>query len=207
MAERQLIERAQLLDLASDAIMVVGKDDVIRYWNNGAYRLYGWSREEAVGRKVCELLEPVLPYSADRIREELSLHKVWHGEIRHARRDGGRIIVDSRWTLHQLPNRPSVYLQINTDVTEKKRLQAQLLQAQKMEAIGRLTGGIAHDFNNLLTIIMGRVGLVLERSTDEKIQADLELVLKTASRAAGLTRHLLAFSRQQVLEPRVIERI
>jgi len=204
-AEQQLIQRAQLLDLASDAIVVVGEDDVITYWNNGAARLYGWSREEAVGRKLNELLQPLLPQSSEQVLQDLTLHQVWRGEVSHSRRDGARIIVDSRWTLHECEDAAAVYLQINTDVTDRKRLENQVLQSQKMEAIGRLTGGIAHDFNNLLTVIMGRTGLVLERATDVKMRGDLELVVKTASRAAELTHNLLAFSRRQALQPRVVD--
>jgi PAS domain S-box-containing protein len=99
------------------------------------------------------------------------------------------------------------------DVTERReaeaargRLEAQLRQSQKMEAIGRLAGGIAHDFNNLLTVITGRSDLLLRRlGGDEALARDAELVLRTAERAASLTRQLLVFSRKQVVEPRIVD--
>ncbi len=93
-----------------------------------------------------------------------------------------------------------------TDITERKRLESELRQAQKLEAIGQLAGGIAHDFNNLLTVITGRSHLALAQlPPDHALRRHIELTQTTAERAAGLTRQLLAFSRKQVLEPRVLD--
>jgi hypothetical protein len=92
------------------------------------------------------------------------------------------------------------------DITERKQLEAQLRQAQKIEAIGQLAGGIAHDFNNLLTVIGGRSSLLLQKlRADDPARREVELIEKTAQRAAGLTRQLLAFSRKQVLEPKPLD--
>jgi len=92
------------------------------------------------------------------------------------------------------------------DITERKQLEAQLRQAQKIEAIGQLAGGIAHDFNNLLTVIGGRSSLLLQKlRPDDPARREVELIEKTAQRAAGLTRQLLAFSRKQVLEPKPLD--
>jgi len=92
------------------------------------------------------------------------------------------------------------------DITERKQLESQFLQAQKMESIGRLAGGIAHDFNNLLTAIIGNVELILMTISRENIiYEEVHEIKKSAERAADLTRHLLAFSRRQVIEPRVVD--
>jgi signal transduction histidine kinase/CheY-like chemotaxis protein len=95
---------------------------------------------------------------------------------------------------------------IGRDVTERRRLEEQLRQAQKMDAIGRLAGGVAHDFNNLLTVIQGRADLLLaQMAPGDRLREPLELIHRTAGRAADLTQRLLAFGRRQVLRPRVLD--
>src|SRR5690606_31304708 len=92
------------------------------------------------------------------------------------------------------------------DVTEKHQLEAELRQSQKMEAIGRLTGGIAHDFNNLLAVIVGNMQLLARALRESpRLLRQAETAMKAAMRGADLTRRLLAFARQQILEPRVVE--
>ncbi len=97
-------------------------------------------------------------------------------------------------------------LVVRTDVTERKQLEVQFLQAQKMEAVGRLAGGVAHDFNNLLTAVLGSAELLQEdQALNESAQSDLALIVDAALRARDLTRQLLAFSRQQILELKVLD--
>src|SRR5437016_5812714 len=97
-------------------------------------------------------------------------------------------------------------LGVSTEITVRKRLEDQLLQSQKMEAVGQLDGGVAHDFNNILTAIVGYTDLLAaELGTNVQQLEDLEEIRKAARRAAALTRQLLAFSRKQVLEPRIVD--
>src|SRR5207244_4544012 len=122
------------------------------------------------------------------------------------RKDGSLVdVVLSVAPLVDADGRLRGLIAVMTDMTERKRLELELRQSQKMEAVGRLAGGIAHDFNNLLTVIIGRGEAVLaslERS--DPTRWDIELMLTTAERAATLTRQLLAFSRRQVLQPKVL---
>jgi signal transduction histidine kinase len=122
------------------------------------------------------------------------------------KKDGTPVTVNrAAAPLHDAAGQVTGMMLIAADLTEIRRLEVQYRQAQKMEAVGRLAGGIAHDFNNLLTAILGTTGLLLESGTDARTRIDVEEIEQAAQRAAGLTRQLLVFSRQQVLEPRVLD--
>jgi two-component system cell cycle sensor histidine kinase/response regulator CckA len=173
--------------------------------NDVMVRHYGYSREEFLGMT----LEDIRPHEeVSRLRKELAQVEEGlfeAGEWRHRKKDG--TIVDVEITRHTLTfaGRPAG-LVMALDVTRRKSLENQLLQAQKMEAIGRLAGGVAHDFNNLLTIIFGSSDVLLEDlSRDYPHRAEVEEIMKAARRAASLTRQLLAFSRRQLLEPQVLD--
>ena len=127
-------------------------------------------------------------------------------EYRIRKKDDSYIWVeDNRRTVCDSEGRAVEISGVWTDITRHRQLENQLRQSQKMEAVGLLAGGIAHDFNNLLTVINGRSQLLMmRRNTDDKTRVQLELIYKTGERAAALTRQLLAFSRQQVLEPKVV---
>ena len=206
-AEREVQKHAQLLDLANDSIMVLDLDDRITYWNHGAERLLGYSRMEALGKNAPTLLGTRFPVSADALQRDFLKNGRWEGEIVQRRKDGTEVSIESRWTLQREPGgSPAATLQIGNDVTERRRLEAQFLQAQKMESVGRLASGVAHDFNNLLTVIIGRSCLLKSRiDDDERVRKDLDLIQKTAERAAVLTRQLLAFSRKQAVAPRLLD--
>lgn len=206
-ADRRIQEQAALLDQANDAIMVRDRADRIVFWNQGAERLYGWSAAEAVGRVAGELLyKGPSPDLAEAIRRVVAGGS-WEGELRQVTRGGRPIVVASRWTLvRDEEGRPTSQLVINTDVTDKKQLETQLAQAQRLEAVGLLAGGVAHDFNNLLTVILGYSEVAL-RSLGQAGPARelIQEVRKAGVRAAALTRQLLAFSRRQVLAPVVLD--
>jgi signal transduction histidine kinase/CheY-like chemotaxis protein len=127
-------------------------------------------------------------------------------ETQFRRRDGTIIWVrDSGRAVRDDEGRVLSYEGSLEEITERRRLEEQLRQAQKMEAIGRLAGGVAHDFNNLLTAMMGYTGLVLETlSPNDPMRSDIEGIQKTAERASNLTRQLLAFARKQVIHPAVL---
>jgi two-component system cell cycle sensor histidine kinase/response regulator CckA len=205
-AEEAIRNQAQLLDLANDSIIVRDLEDRITYWNQGAERLFGWTESDALGRFEYELLQTVFTRSAEEIRHAFVRDGHWEGELVQKKRDGSIITVESRWTLQRnTDGSPHATLEISNDVTQRRRLEAQFLQAQKMESVGRLASGVAHDFNNLLTVIIGRSYLLMSRVDDDRMRKDLDLVQKTAERAAVLTRQLLAFSRRQPIIPRLLD--
>ncbi len=178
--------------------------------NDASVRHYGYSREEFLAMTVKEVRVPeevpalatdLDPSRAERADVTTQLPKA----TKHRKKDGSVIEVEIAASPITFQGRPA-WLALVSDVTEKRSLEAQLLQSQKMESMGRLAGGVAHDFNNLLGIITGYGGLLHKRvSADPRLAKYVEDIVKAADRAAGLTRQLLAFSRKQVLQPRILD--
>jgi len=194
-ADNRIAEQAALLDKAHDAIVVRDLEHRVQYWNRSAEALYGWTAEEAMGRKVTELAYDDL----DRYWEAMDAtldDGEWMGELEQRCQDGRLIIAATRWTLvRNASGEPTSILVINTDVTEKKRLEKQLLQAQRMESIGTLAGGIAHDLNNLLAPIVMGVDLLKHGGLDQQFHAILESMSKSAHRGTNLVKQVLSFAR------------
>jgi PAS domain S-box-containing protein len=194
-AEQKLREQAALLDKAQDAIIVRDLAHRITYWNRSAERLYGWTAEEAVGRSIKELLyrDPTTFMAAT----AAALTKgEWVGELEQVDRHGRAMTVEGRWTrVTDERGEPASILAINTDITEKKKVEAQFLRAQRMESIGTLAGGIAHDLNNVLAPILVSIELIRDEVKSEDGHAMLKTLESCAQRGADLVRQVLGFAR------------
>lgn len=195
-AEQKIREQAALLDVATDAILVQDLDTRILFWNKGAERLYGWKSNEVLGRFANELLYKQRPTQDPEMERSLNTAGEWQGELHQRTKAGKEIIVESRWTLVRNPeNQPKSILIVNTDITEKKSLEAQFLRAQRLESLGTLAGGIAHDLNNVLSPIMMAVQLLQMQVTDEASQLYLQMLEASAKRGADLVRQILSFAK------------
>ncbi|HXE66682.1 MAG TPA: PAS domain S-box protein [Rhodanobacteraceae bacterium] len=204
--EDRLREQATLLDRARDAIMVRGLDRRIRYWNRAAETIYGIPREQAIGKRVEDIVAHDDPVAFEAADAEVFEKGEWSGRLQQTAAGGKTVTVDGHWTLLRDENGdPAGILKIHTNVSERVDLERRLAQSQKLEAIGQLTGGIAHDFNNLLTVIVGNADTLSEELQQQPDVLPLVDMIRTAGeRGAELTRHLLAFARRQALEPRTV---
>jgi PAS domain S-box-containing protein len=195
---------AAIVESSEDAI--IGKDinGIVTNWNAGATKVFGYLPDEMVGRPILPLLPPDRLHEEDQILKRIRRGEiVEHFETVRRRKDGQKI--DVSITVSPIKDASGKVIgasKVARDITEKKNLEQQLRQSQKMEAVGQLTGGIAHDFNNLLGVVLGNLDL-LERlvAGNEAATARVRNAQKAAMRGADLTRRMLAFSSRQPLNP------
>jgi two-component system cell cycle sensor histidine kinase/response regulator CckA len=203
-ASRQL---AAIVSSCQDAITGETLDGIVTSWNPGAERMLGYSAAEIVGTSINRLipddLRGQLDETLDRVRRAGSID---HFETELVARDGKRLVVSlSAAAIRDRDGRVTGISRIVRDVTEQRRFEDGLRQFQKMETIGQLAGGIAHDFNNLLTVINGYAGTVLGRlDGNDPLRQPVSQIQAAGRQAAALTRQLLAFSRRQILQARVV---
>ncbi|MGL5793699.1 MAG: hybrid sensor histidine kinase/response regulator, partial [Waterburya sp.] len=205
-AEHKIREQAALLDIASDAIFVRDLEDHILFWNSGAERLYGWTAAESVGSKanklMCQLIDSQIQAAIKTVLEV----GLWQGELQKITKSGNEVIVTSRMTLvRDEAGQAKSILIVDTDITEKKQLEAQFYRAQRLESLGTLASGIAHDINNILTPILGFAQLLPVKlpNLDEQNRRILEIITDNAKRGAKLVKQILLFSKGEP-EKRVV---
>ena len=205
-AEAELLRMEGAIASSLNGIAMSDRDGRLTYVNRALLDLWGF-REEAdvLGRPVMSFWDA--PEAAARVGDEIRREGRWAGELVARRADGSTFTAQvSASQYRDAEGRPAGMLASFLDVTEAKRLQAQLLQSQKMDSLGQLAGGVAHDFNNLLTVIKGRLELAQAAlAHGDPRREDLEAASRSADSAARLTQQLLAFSRKQVVDPRVLD--
>lgn len=194
-AEARLREQAGLLDLVPDAVVVVELNDKIVFWNQGATELSGLSRDEAHDRRA-----PDLDYwglgSFETAKQAVLDQGDWQGEAIRFRRDGKKITVSSRWRLvkSEEGGHGSILI-LESNITDRKRIEQQLFQAQRMQSMSTLAGGIAHDLNNILSPVLMAAQVLRAEFTDDYVVTMLDTIEGCAKRGADVVRQLLTFAR------------
>jgi PAS domain S-box-containing protein len=195
LTEIKISEQAALLDRANDAIIVLRLDQGITYWNRAAERIYGWSSSEASSLQFRENIHQD-PMVFDRAMEHVLREGAWTGEMWQRTREGKMLNVDASWTLlRNESGKPEAVLVINTDATERKKLEQQFLRSQRMESLGTLASGIAHDLNNVLAPILLSIQSLREGEKNPWRLRILETIEASTLRGAEIIKQVLLFGR------------
>jgi PAS domain S-box-containing protein len=206
-AEIEINMLSNALRCINECLIVFDLEGTIIFVNEMFLRTYGYQKNELIGKSINLIHSGKNP--AELIGQIISdsVKNGWYGEVIDLRKDGLEFTSFLKTTAVQdEAGRPLVIIGVSHDLTERKHLEDQLRQSQKMEAIGQLAGGIAHDFNNLLTVIDGYVELLTNRLPENIPQnAWVNQIKRASERAGSLTRQLLAFSRRQILQPRLLD--
>lgn len=194
-SEQRNREQAEFLDKATDAILVCDLNNRIVYWNQNAERIYGWTASEAIGKDMIEVLfHQKPPPQIKEMMKTVEERGEWTGELQELTKDGKVIVLQGRATLIRDQERqPKSLLFINTDITERKQLEEQLMRSQRLESLGVLISGIAHDLNNALAPVL--IGIDLLRASPDEKEKILTTMQSSAKRGADMVKQVLAFAR------------
>jgi PAS domain S-box-containing protein len=207
-SEAQFRMRAELLEIASEAIMVRDLDDRIRFWNAGSENLYGWQRDEIMGRDLHAVLKTIFPVSRTEIDKALREHGSWQGNLVQRTKDGSEVVIACRKNMNDEGN---AVLEVGRDITEQLRAEEALRETEKLAAMGRVAGIIAHEINNPLAAITNIFYLLRNHpSLDAEARRCADLAEQELQRVSHITRQTLSFYRESkqpipVVVPEVLE--
>ena len=196
-ANERIRQQASLLEKTKDAIIVCDLNHKIIFWNHGAEKLYGWKSAEILGDEICGKICANNREFFESALKGLEKTDDWQEEAKNFTKDGKELTVISRWTLvrNEL-GKPDYFLVINSDISNLKLTEQQLLRAQRLESIGTLAGGIAHDLNNVLSPILMAVDMLgTDLDLPESSQPWLSIIRENTERGADLIKQVLTFAR------------
>ena len=201
---REIEERQRIFESSQDLILVTDSFGNLIQVSPSVTAILGYRPDQMIGQNAADFIHPDdLDAARAEMRFARSGHQKRNFEARYRHSNGHTVILNWLGTWSEPANR---HFFIGRDLTEKREAEAQVRQAQKMDAIGQLTGGVAHDFNNILTVITGTIGMLSEAVADRPELASIATMIdEAAERGAQLTRHLLAFARKQPLLPREVD--
>jgi len=194
-AEEKIEQQAALLDITKDAIIVYDFENTILFWNKAAEKIYGWPSQEIVEKADYSELFKSDQVNYNDLLEILLTDGYWEKELELQTKDN-KIIIECRLTLmYDSKNVPISILAVHTDITKKKKLETQFLQAQRLESLGKLASGIAHDLNNILAPILMSTDLLKKQISPEKSASIINIIESVTLRGADLVKQILAFAK------------
>jgi PAS domain S-box-containing protein len=196
--EEMLRERAELLDLASEAVMVRDSAGILQFWNIGAETLYGWKREEVIGKNVHEILKTIYPIATQQVDLNLATTGRWDGNLVQHTKDGHELVVASRQAIKAGTTNDGVsILEINRDISSQLQAEEALRKTERLAAMGRVAGIIAHEINNPLEAITNAFFLLRDHpSLNDEARYYARLAEEELLRVAHITRQTLSFYRE-----------
>ncbi len=206
-AEDRVHEQSDILNRASEAIVITDPEGRILYWNVGAERIFGWQSAEVMGRTAADIFKDAEESARIReAREVTAAQGEWHGELRLHNRRGGVIFIEMRRSLvRDSDGRPKAQLTLASDISEQKSREEQVQRAQRLENIGLLAAGIAHDLNNMLAPVLMAVPMLRAMAVDDDSRRLLTTLEYSAERGAALVRQILGFARGAGGEPQLVQ--
>ena len=199
--ERDLRQKLDLLDIAPVSFFVIDMNSKMQYWNKGSEQLYGISSQEIVGRDLGDLMVKGILSMQEysyllNIKDTAFDKEYWEGEIRQINNEGKELIIESKAKLaRNIKGEAEYVLIVNLDVTERKKLENQLLLSQRLESLGTLASGIAHDLNNMLSPIVLGLDIIKNKLKDTESIDWIKTLQDTAKRGSDLVRQILSFAR------------
>jgi two-component system, NtrC family, sensor kinase len=200
--------RAELLDLATEAIIVRDFEGKVQFWNSGAEKMYGWTREEALGRNLHTLLRTAFPVPVEEIELSLRNQRAWQGNLAQKTKDGADAVVSFRKTVNE---EGDLILEVGRDISSQMKAEEALRETEKLAAMGRVAGIIAHEINNPLAAITNIFYLLRNHpSLDDDARRCAEMAEQELQRVSHITRQTLSFYRESkqpisVLVPELLE--
>jgi len=200
---QEIEERQRIFETSQDLILVTDATGAFVQVSPSSMTILGLRPEEMIGRSAMEVIHPDdLESTRQEMRFARRGRQMRNFETRYVHKDGHAVNLGWMGTWSEPVQR---HFFVGRDLTEKQAAEAQIRQAQKMDAVGQLTGGVAHDFNNILTVITGTIGILADAlAHDPQLSAIAKMIDDAAERGASLTKHLLAFARRQPLQPREV---
>ena len=202
----EVTKLTQAVECSPIGVVITEPDGRIQYVNKKCLEVTGYDREELVGHYSLMSESRLDTETMLAIEQQLAAGRTWQGEIIDRRKDGGIINFDmSIAPVVNAEGEAANLVVLCTDITDRKRLEGQFLQAQKMEVIGRLAGGVVHDLSNMLTVILGTGQIVKSQlADDDPLMEDIDEIIRVSAQAGAMNRHLLSFARTRSHEAEVV---